>query len=87
MPQIIPMKDLQNTDAISERCHATHEPLFVTKDGYGDLVVMSMETYDAWKNGNRIDQEIACSEHELEQGGELLDARDALQKLRRKHFG
>ena len=46
MPEIIPIRDLKNTNAISQRCHETAEPIFVTKNGYGDMVLMSMETYE-----------------------------------------
>ena len=46
MPQIRPITDLRNTTEISELCHAKNEPIFITKNGYGDLVVMSMETYE-----------------------------------------
>ena len=38
MPEIIPIRDLKNTNAISQRCHETQEPIFVTKRrlwGYG----------------------------------------------------
>ena len=45
MPQIIPIRDLKNTSEISEMCHAVSEPIFVTKNGYGDMVVMSMEAF------------------------------------------
>lgn len=47
MPQIRPITDLRNTTEISELCHAKKEPVFITKNGYGDLVIMSMETYEA----------------------------------------
>lgn len=47
MPQIRPITDLRNTTEISELCHAKKEPIFITKNGYGDLVIMSMETYEA----------------------------------------
>ena len=47
MPQIRPITDLRNTTEISELCHARKEPIFITKNGYGDLVIMSMETYEA----------------------------------------
>lgn len=47
MPQIRPITDLRNTTEISELCHAKQEPIFITKNGYGDLVVMSMETYES----------------------------------------
>ena len=41
MPQIIPIKDLKNTSEISEMCHRATEPIYVTKNGYGDMVIMS----------------------------------------------
>ena len=37
MPEIIPIRDLKNTNAISQHCHETQEPIFVTKSGYGDM--------------------------------------------------
>ena len=43
MPQIIPIKDLKNTSEISDMCHKTEEPIYVTKNGYGDMVIMSIE--------------------------------------------
>lgn len=42
MPQIIPIRDLKNTGEISQMCHASNEPIFITKNGYGDMVIMSM---------------------------------------------
>ena len=51
MPEIRPITDLRNTTEISELCHAKKEPIFITKNGYGDLVIMSMETYDALTAG------------------------------------
>lgn len=87
MPQIIPIKDLRNTNEISDRCHAKQEPVFVTKNGYGDLVVMSIETYERLIGSVQIDLAIAQSEEELAKGAELLDAKEALSSLRRKHIG
>lgn len=50
MPQILPIKDLRHTSEISELCHKKNEPVFITKNGYGDMVVMSMETYESiWR--------------------------------------
>ena len=47
MPIIIPITDLRNTTTISELCHGKNEPVFITKNGYSDLVIMSMEAYEA----------------------------------------
>ena len=44
--RIIPIKDLRDTNKISDMCNSTNEPIFITKNGYGDMVIMSMETYE-----------------------------------------
>ena len=87
MPQIRPITDLRNTTEISEICHAKKEPLFITKNGYGDLVVMSIEAYEELIESNKIDRAISEAEEEYAKTGELLDAREALSSLRRKHLG
>lgn len=87
MPQIIPMKDLRDTNAISKMCHERKEPVFVTKNGYSDLAVMSAETYDRIMDIAEIDAAISSSEAEIAMGGELMDAKDALGRLRRNCFG
>lgn len=47
MPQIIPIKDLKNTSEISDMCHKANEPIYITKNGYGDMVIMSIEIYES----------------------------------------
>ena len=84
MPVIRPITDLRNTNEI---CHKQQQPVFITKNGYGDLVVMSMETYEELLSTNQIDKAIFEAEREVAEGAELLDAREALGELRRKHFG
>lgn len=87
MPQIRPITDLRNTTEISELCHARREPLFITKNGYGDLVVMSIEAYEEMIETARTDAAISEAEKEYATDGVLLDAREALSSLRKKHFG
>mgnify|MGYP003207020714 FL=1 len=86
MPQIRPITDLRNTTEISDICHAKQEPVFITKNGYGDLVIMSIETYEAMTE-TAADAAISEAETEFRQNGQLYDAREALSSLRRKHFG
>ena len=87
MPQIKPITDLRNTNEISELCHARKEPIFITKNGYGDMVVMSMETYDSLMETVAIDAAISQAEAEFAQDGVLYDAHETLSALRKKHFG
>ena len=44
--QIVPMRDLKDTVKIENLCVETKAPVFVTKNGYGKLVVMDMETFE-----------------------------------------
>lgn len=87
MPQIRPITDLRNTNEISDICHTKNEPVFITKNGYGDLVIMSIETYERMLEINETDMAIKEAEEEYKNGAELIDAREALDSLRRKHFG
>ncbi len=87
MPIIKPITDLRNTNEISQICHSKKEPVFITKNGYGDMVIMSMETYEQIIGIQEMDAAILEAELEVENGGKLLDAKEALSKLRRKHFG
>ena len=87
MPQIRPITDLRNTTEISNACHARREPIFITKNGYGDLVVMSIEAYEEMLETAAVDAAISEAEAEFDQDSKLHDAREALSSLRRKHFG
>lgn len=85
--RIIPIKDLRNTAEVSQACHESNEPIFVTKNGYGDLVVMSVETYNEMLNTMAQDKAISESEEEFAQSGELFELEQALKDLKEQHFG
>lgn len=87
MPQIRPITDLRNTTEISELCHKKKEPVFITKNGYGDLVVMSIEAYEEMLETSEIDRAINEAEKEYADDNVLTDARKSLSCLRRKYFG
>jgi len=55
MPKIRPVSDLRNNFAeISKIVHESQEPVFLTKNGYGDMVVMSIEQYERIQLENEI---------------------------------
>ena len=87
MPQIRPITDLRNTTEISDICHVKREPIIITKNGYGDLVVMSIEAYEELIETSSIDAAIGKAESAYMAANESHDARAALASLRRKHFG
>ncbi|SFR88897.1 type II toxin-antitoxin system Phd/YefM family antitoxin [Anaeromicropila populeti] len=83
MPQIIPIKDLKNTADISELVHAAEEPIYITKNGYGDMVIMSVEMYESTMKRLNMYRELELSEREIE-SGKIKDARQSLGNLREK---
>lgn len=87
MPLIFPIRDLRKTNEISEVAHKEQQPIFITKNGYSDLVVMSSELYDKIARENRIDQAIFESEREMADGGTFMDLDDAFDKLDNKFYG
>ena len=84
MPQIIPIKDLKNTSEISDMCHKTDEPIYVTKNGYGDMVIMSMESYESTMKQLTLYKDIEISERQIELG-QVKDARAALGETRKTY--
>lgn len=87
MPLIMPISDLNDTSRISELAHGEKEPIFLTKNGYSDLVVMSSELYDDLYNTNKIDKAIYESEREMQIGGKSIGLDDAFDRLNKKYYG
>ena len=81
MPKIIPIKELKNTAEISEMCHRIDEPIYITKNGYGDMVIMSMEMYEQKMFLLEAYAKLAAAEQQV-QDGKVLDAGDGLKSIR-----
>ena len=87
MPTIMPIRDLRNTSKISEIAHKMQEPIFITKNGYSDLVVMSAELYERFAQINRIDQAIYEAEAEVAEGAAPVSLNDAKSRLDERYYG
>ncbi len=87
MPTIMPIRDLRNTSEISELAHKKEEPIFITKNGYSDLVVMSAELYERFAQINKIDQVISEAELEVAEGAEPISLDCAMERLDKKYYG
>ena len=84
MPRIIPIRDLKDTAAISQMCNESMEPVYITKNGYGDMVIMSMKAYEEKLGMQEIYAKLAEAEAEVSEG-KLVEARTALNDLRGKY--
>ena len=82
--QIVPIRDLRNTNEISELCKNSQEPIFITKNGYGDMVLMSMETYERTLAMTEVFRKLMQAEDELAEG-KGIDGKSAFAALRKKY--
>lgn len=88
MPTIRPISDLRNNaNEISEFCHREREPVFITKNGTGDLVVMSIETYERQQALIELYGKLVETEAEIANGAQGKDFFEVAKKLRANVHG
>ncbi len=84
MPQIIPIRDLKNTGEISKMCKEADEPIYITKNGYGDMVIMSVEMYEKKLRMFDVYNKLSAAEAQIAEG-KVLDAEMSLKRIREKY--
>ena len=84
MPKIIPIRDLKNTSMISQMCHESDEPIFITKNGYGDMVIMSMKMYEEKMFISDVYRKLNAAEEQLREG-KILDGDESLKRIKEKY--
>ena len=84
MPHIIPIRDLKDTAKISQMCSESKEPIYITKNGYGDMVIMSMRTYEERLGMADIYAKLAEAEEDI-RAGRISDAASSLSDIRAKY--
>ena len=83
MSQIRPVSDLRNNFAdISHTVHETREPVILTKNGYGDMVVMSYDEYQKIQYEMGVMRELQAAELEAETTTERYAHEDVMDDLR-----
>ena len=88
MPNIRPISDLRNNaNEISEFCHHQLEPVFITKNGVGDMVVMSMEMYERQQALLNLYSKLAEAEAEIANGAKGEDFAKVAKELRNSVHG
>lgn len=85
MPNIRPVSDLRNNFAeISRIVHEEKEPIFLTKNGYGDMVVMSIETYEKLQFDNELSLKLKEAESEAKSTSVRYTHKEVLADLRER---
>ncbi len=83
MNTIRPVSDLRNNFAdISKTVHETKQPVFLTKNGFGDMVVMSMEAYEDLRFESEIYSKLKEAEYEAELSNKRFSSKEVLKSMR-----
>ena len=83
MSQCIPIRDLKDTTNISQMCHASNEPITITKNGYEDMVIMSAEVYNRIRLYS-VYEKLVEAENDIAEG-KVTDAFSAMSAMRSKY--
>ena len=83
MKMIRPVSDLRNNFAdISKTVHETAQPVFLTKNGYGDMVVLSMEAFESLQFDSEVYSKLREAEREAELTDRRYSAKEVLKAMR-----
>ena len=83
MDMIRPVSDLRNHFAdISKTVHETDQPVFLTKNGYGDMVVLSMSAYENLHFESEVYFKLQEAEREAERTDERYSSKEVLKAMR-----
>lgn len=81
--KIRPVSDLRNNFAeISKQVHETKEPVFLTKNGFGDMVVLSMEAYENLQFESEVYYKLKEAEKTAKLGGKTFSAKEVLKDIK-----
>ena len=81
MPNIKPISDLRNYSEVL-RDVSVGAPVFLTKNGFGDMVVLSIEAYENLQFESEVYFKLREAEHEAELTGERRSSKDVLQAMK-----
>ena len=84
LPKVLPVNELKNTANIMKVCQETEGPIVITKNGYGEAVMMSIKVYEEMFVKMRAAALINESLDDIDSGGKLIDGRKFLASVKRK---
>lgn len=85
MPTIRPVSDLRNKfNEISEICHAENEPVFITRQGKGDMVVLSHAHYEMLINLIDLYQKLNEAEALDASGEQGISHQEMMKRLKER---
>ena len=85
LPKILPVNELKNTASIMRTCQESHVPIVITKNGYGEAVMMSVKLYEEMFAKMQAAALINESLDDIEKGAKPISGADFFNKMRSKY--
>jgi prevent-host-death family protein len=83
MKMIRPVSDLRNNFAeITKIVHETAQPVFLTKNGYGNMVVLSMDAYENMRFESEVYYKLLAAEREAEHTSKNFSSKEVLKAMK-----
>lgn len=88
MPSIRPISDLRNSaNEISDFCRQSREPVYITRNGTGDMVVLNIDEYERQMSLIDLYGKLAVAEEEISSGAQGEDFLTVAHQLRERIHG
>lgn len=81
LPKVLPINELKNTAKISQVCKDSSSPIIVTKNGYSDMVIMSVEMYEELFAKLQVASKVNAGIDELQNGSSTVSAKNFMKGL------
>ena len=85
LPKIIPVNELKNTAKIITTCQESSVPIVITKNGYGEAVIMSVKLYEEMFVKAQAAALINAGLTEVEQGAKPIEGNAFFDKMKEKY--
>ncbi len=85
LPKILPVNELKNTANIMKTCQESPVPIVITKNGYGEAVMMSLKLYEEMFAQIQTAALINASLDDLENGAKPIDGKKFFNEMRAKY--
>lgn len=85
LPKILPVNELKNTATIMKTCKESDVPIVITKNGYGEAVLMSIELYNEMFAKAQAAKLINAGLDEIEAGAKPVGGAEFFAEMRGKY--
>ncbi|MCD8028115.1 MAG: type II toxin-antitoxin system Phd/YefM family antitoxin [Erysipelotrichaceae bacterium] len=85
LPKVIPINELKNTAQITKTCQESDVPIIVTKNGYGEMVLMSIPLYEKTMVEAQAAMLVNEALDEIDAGAEPVEGHTSLASMKEKY--